>query len=147
MGASALVGRPPATPDDELVVRGLRIIAPELLPAIPMLEQHGDHHSRSNSLVIGTSFAIAIVTAVTAARVGIRWSRLGRLGADDLVIIPACAGCVISLGLVITSATVGCMGRHIYTCTYQELAIANKASTVSAPLLASLRSTPYSWGR
>lgn len=71
-------------------------------------------------MVIGDAFAIALVLAITIARLTVRWSKLLRLGTDDLMIVPACICCVAYLSLDLASETVGCLGRSIYTCTYEE---------------------------
>ncbi|KAL8703985.1 MAG: hypothetical protein Q9201_002855 [Fulgogasparrea decipioides] len=98
------------------------------------MAKNRSHESKSTSIVIGSCFAIVIVTIVISARLGIRWSRLRTLGIDDFVVIPACLSCVAYLSLIIASATAGCVGRHIYTCTYKELADNFELSRIDFPL-------------
>ena len=71
-------------------------------------------------MIIGSSFAIALGVIITCARLWVRIFRTRAFGADDVVIIFACIGCVAYLALDIASETAGCLGKHIYNCTYEE---------------------------
>lgn len=123
MSGSALLGQPPISVNDKLIFKSLQEISPSLIELLPLLAENGNDDTWATSIIIGSSLAIAIVTTITMTRIGIRWSRLGTLGADDIVIIPACLGCVAYMGIIIASATMGCVGRHVYTCTYKEMGI------------------------
>ena len=72
-------------------------------------------------MIVGLSFAIALVMLVTCARLYTRKFRKRAFGADDIVIIPGAIGCVAYLSLIIGQATVGCLGKHLYDCTYEEV--------------------------
>lgn len=120
MSGSALLGQPPLSADDKLIMKGIQLTTPSLLKAIPLVAKQGNHDSRATSMIIGEVFAIALAIIITIARLTVRWSKLHTLGADDLMIIPACLCCVVYLSLNLASETAGCLGRHIYTCTYEE---------------------------
>ena len=120
MTDSALLGREPLSADDKLIMQGIRLVTPSLLEALPLLSEQGSHDSRANSMTIGDTFAIVLALTITTARLAVRWSKVHQLGADDLMIIPACLCCVTYLSLNIASQTAGCLGRHVYTCTYEE---------------------------
>ena len=127
MPESALVGQPPISTNDKLVLQGLLRISPPLLEVIPQLAATGNHDSEANGMFIGGSFAMAIAVAITAGRIWVRWKRRS-LSIDDLIIAIACLGCVAYFLVVIASQVVGCLGRHVYTCTYNELDTFYKAS-------------------
>ena len=120
MIGSALLGREPLSADDKLIMRGIQLTIPSLLKAAPLLSEQGNHDSRAISMTIGDTLAIALALSITIARLAARWSNLHKLGADDLMIVPACLCCVAYLSLNIASQTAGCLGRHVYTCTYEE---------------------------
>lgn len=107
--------------NDRLVAKGLQEMYPTLAKLLPLMAERGNHDTWTTSIIVGASFALAIVTTITTARIGIRWSRLGTLGADDVVIIPAYLSCIAYIGLMLACVTVGCLGRHVYTCTYKEM--------------------------
>ena len=120
MSGSALLGQPPLSADDKLIMKGIQLTSPSLLDAIPLISKHGDHDSRATSMIIGDAFAIALALTITIVRLAVRWSKLHTLGADDLMVIPACLSCVVYLSMNLASETAGCLGRHIYACTYEE---------------------------
>ena len=120
MPSSALMGQNPISVDDELIHKALLKIWPPIfrdLASIP----HNSHHSRAPSMIIGASCAITLIIFVTCARLWVRFCRTRMLGADDITIIAACVGCVVYLSMLITTESIGCLGRHIYNCTYKEV--------------------------
>ena len=119
MSPSALLGQSPISSNDELVYKGLLETSPGILKALPLLP-HVFNQSRAPSMIIGSSFAIALAIIITCARLWVRMFRTRAFGADDVVIIFACIGCVAYLALDIASETAGCLGKHIYNCTYEE---------------------------
>lgn len=72
-------------------------------------------------MIIGSSIAIALVLVITCSRLWIRKFRSRALGADDVVIIPAAIGCIAYLANDIASESAGCLGKHLYDCTYVEV--------------------------
>ena len=121
MVQSALLGLPPQTENDKLVYRGLKIFSPDLLKINPGPAGR-PHADRSPSMIIGTSFAIALVILITSTRIWVRLFRSRAFGSDDIVIIPAAIGTCAYLGLNIATEAAGCLGEHIYDCTYSEFA-------------------------
>lgn len=119
MSPSALLGQPPISYNDKLVYKGLLVVSPLANKALGKLH-HVPHQSRAPSMIIGSSFAIALALIITCARLWIRAFRKRAFGADDVVIIPACIGCVVYLALDIASESAGCLGEHIYNCTYEK---------------------------
>lgn len=117
---SALLGQQPTSDNDNLVYKGLLETSPLFFHGLSKIS-HVSHHSRAPSMIIGTSFAIAFAIIITCSRLWIRMFRSRAFGADDIVIIPAAIGCVAYLALVIASERAGCLGKHIYDCTYKEL--------------------------
>lgn len=120
MSNSALLGQQPTSYNDELVYKGLLESSPLFFKGLAKLP-HASHHSRAPSMIIGSSFAIAFAIIITCSRLWIRIYRSRAFGADDVVIIPATVGCLAYLSLDIASERVGCLGKHIYYCTYEEL--------------------------
>lgn len=120
MSPSALMGQPPISENDKLVYKGLMEISPLTIKGLSLIS-HKSRHSRAPSMIIGTSFAIAFAIIITCARLWVRLFRSRAFGADDIVIIPACIGCVAYLSVDIATERVGCLGRHLYTCTYMEV--------------------------
>lgn len=117
MPHSALFGEQPASNNDELVYKffnmfyNIRLSRPS----------HVSHHSRAPGMIIGSSFAIVFVIIITCSRLWVRIYRLRAFGADDVVIIPAATACVAYLALAIANESAGCMGKHIFNCTYAEV--------------------------
>lgn len=68
-------------------------------------------------MIIGTSFAIALVILVTSTRIWICLFRSRAFGSDDILIIPAAIGTCAHLGLNIATEAAGCLGEH-YTIAY-----------------------------
>lgn len=120
MPHSALVGQQPISYNDELVYKGLYRALPLLFEKLSQIPRVS-HQSRASSLIIGSSFAIAIAIIITCSRLWARTFRSRAFGADDVVIIPAAIGCVVSLALSIASETAGCLGKHVFDCTYEEI--------------------------
>lgn len=110
MTGSALLGREPLSADDKLMMRAIQLTIPSLLKAAPLLSEQGSYDSRATSMTIGETLAIALALSTDTARLAVRWSKLHTLGADDLMIIPACLCCVAYLSLNIASQTAGCLG-------------------------------------
>ena len=119
MSPSALLGHPPISPNDKLVYKAILETAPNIIKDLPLIP-HVSNHSRAPSMIIGSSFAIALAIIITCARLWVRIFRTRAFGADDVVIIFACIGCVAYLAMDIASETAGCLGKHIYNCTYEE---------------------------
>lgn len=95
MVVSALMGQTPLTPDDKLIARGLRILAPTQInpnisepfgtPAPP----NAAHDSHAQSLIIGEAFAIFFILLFTSSRLFVRRYRTKFWGLDDWLVIPA----------------------------------------------------------
>ena len=94
MSNAALLGQPPITYNDKLVYKALLILSPSSInpdkkyPFGPPPPANAPYQTRSPSMIIGTSFAIAFALLITGARLFVRRSR-NNFGLDDLVIIPA----------------------------------------------------------
>ena len=119
MSPSALLGQPPISYNDRLVYNALLEVAPLVIKSGAKLP-HVSHHSRAPSMIAGSSVAIALIVLITCSRLWVRIFRKGAFGADDAVIVPAAIGCVAYLACDIASETAGCLGKHLYNCTYQE---------------------------
>ena len=119
MPESALLGLPPVTEADKLIYKALAITSPLLLKVNP---HSGDvpHEDRAPGMIAGTSVAIFFVIVITCTRLWVRKYRTRAFGVDDMVIIPAAIGCVAYLSLTIATEAAGCLGEHIYDCTYEE---------------------------
>lgn len=78
------------------------------------------HQNTGSSLLTGASISIVLIMIITCSRLLVRKFRLRAFGLDDMAIVPACFGCVAYLALGITSERIGCLGQHIYNCTYEE---------------------------
>ncbi|KAF7875017.1 hypothetical protein EAF04_002189 [Stromatinia cepivora] len=128
MAISALMGQKPLSADDILIARGLRIVAPTQVnpkisepfgtPAPP----NADHNSHATTLIIGEVFAIFFIALFTLARLFVRKWRTHFWGPDDWMIIPGALGGITYLALDIVTQTRGCLGKHIWNCTYDEVA-------------------------
>ena len=88
---SALFGEPPANDRDRLILIGLgrsrtnQYKVPKPVPLAP-----GSPESQAKGFVIGTVFAIVLITLITGTRLAARTLfRRQKFGADDIVVIPA----------------------------------------------------------
>lgn len=128
MSGSALLGHQPLGYEDRAIYKSLLIISPSSVnpdkrfPFGPPAPANAFHHSHAPNMIIGTSFTIALVIIITGSRLWVRAFRSHALGADDVAIIPAAIGCVTFLALNIASESAGCFGKHLYDCTYVDLA-------------------------
>ena len=113
------MGLPPVTYSDKLVYKAIYRLEPPIFTIIPA-RPGAPHDSRSTGIVVGSSFAILLVLVITGTRLWVRKYRLRTLGVDDVLIIPAGVGCIVCLSLTIALESVGCVGKHVYDCTYQE---------------------------
>ena len=137
MPNSVFVGQPPISINDKLLYKGALIeytrkgalvrLSPSFLEEVVELPRTS-HHSRAPSLIIGSSIAIFLVMSITCLRLLVRKFRLRSVKADDWVIVPAAIGCVAFLSITIATESAGCMGKHIYNCTYDELGWTFKVS-------------------
>lgn len=119
MPNSAFLGQQPVSYNDELIYKGLLEVSPSFFEEVSKLPRVS-HHSKASSMIIGSSFAVAIAITVTCSRLWVRKFRSRTFGADDVVIIPASIGCVAYLAITIASERAGCLGKHAYNCTYEE---------------------------
>ena len=143
MSNSALVGQPPATNDDRLIIRGYartldvaeNMLDPtQIFPlyAIKSIDSASD--VSKNILVTCMTLAIALILLTTGTRLCLRVFRKDlSIGYDDLVIIPAAIGALSWYSLVIALAIYGGAGKHIYDITYYELNYFYQVSLVSWP--------------
>ena len=121
MPDSALIGTPPISYGDKLIYKAIAELSPAILEEASAAQaRNASTHSRSTGMVVGASFALFFVLIITSARLGVRIYRSRAFGADDILIIPAAVGCVAYICLDIAQETAGCLGKHIYACTYQE---------------------------
>jgi hypothetical protein len=94
MGQSALIGNTPLSREDELIMKGLRIVAPsEINPNVSLLfgppaPAGATYQQRSTSLIIGEAFGIFFVFLFAISRLLVRKFYSRAWGADDLIIIP-----------------------------------------------------------
>ena len=127
MGLLALMGQHPLSANDKTIYKALLEVSPSTInpdrqyPFGPPAPADASHHSRSSSLVIGMSFAMALVILVTGARLWVRTFRSRALGADDITIIPAAIGSLAYMALDISIVRAGGLGKHLYDCTYEEI--------------------------
>lgn len=118
---SALIGAPPVSSGDKLIYKALAELSPIILKEAQTAQvQHAPHQTRAPNMIVGGSFAILLVMIITLARLWVRKYRSRAIGADDILIIPAAIGCVAYISLDIAQESAGCLGKHIYECTYQE---------------------------
>ncbi|KAF1975415.1 hypothetical protein BU23DRAFT_458162 [Bimuria novae-zelandiae CBS 107.79] len=75
------------------------------------------------SLSVGEGFSIFLILSFTSVRLWKRPYKTRKFGLDDWMIIPGAIGAVIYLSLSMISHTKGCLGKHIYDCTYNEISI------------------------
>lgn len=136
MPNSALLGAQPISNDDELIYKGLGGANSSFLEFVKAARVQGaPQQTRSHIMFVGASFAIIFALIITTARLWVRKYCLRAFGVDDILIIPAVVGCVTFLCLQIVQEVPGCVGRHVYACTYREyelvalvrLAIASKS--------------------
>ena len=86
---SAFWGDPPANENDRLVLLGQpgshgKVKIPSKLPLPP-----GEPVSHSTGFVVGTVFAIVLITLITGMRLASRiFNRKQKFGPDDIMIIP-----------------------------------------------------------
>ena len=144
MSNSAFVGQPPATIDDQLIIRGYartldgaeNMLDPtQVFPlyAIKSIDGANDV-SKDSSIITCMSLAIALILLMTGTRLCLRVFRKDlRMGYDDLVIIPAAIGALSWYILMIAMAIYGGAGRPIYEITYYELNYFYRVSLVSWP--------------
>ncbi|KAF2197446.1 hypothetical protein GQ43DRAFT_381003 [Delitschia confertaspora ATCC 74209] len=137
---SALMGHVPISHTDILIRRGLLIVSPSQLnpnksqpfgpprPADYQFETHGP------SLRIGEGLAIFFIILFTSARIWTRIYRTKYFGLDDWMIIPGALSAIVYLSLDIVSNTKGCLGKHIYDCTYSEIYWYMRPAQVQQPL-------------
>ena len=71
MSGSALLGQPPISANDRLVAKGLQETYPTLVKLLPLMAERGNRDTWTTSIIVGASFALAIVTMITTARIGI----------------------------------------------------------------------------
>lgn len=130
MVKSALVGQPPATQEDRDVLIGFarvagipdNLINPDKGLMLPIKHEGDPLASRSDSIIISLSFAIALVLLITGARLGLRFFRRDlRVGLDDLFIVVAAIGVCAWYAMSIGMAVLGGAGKHLYSITYHEL--------------------------
>ncbi|KAI1386453.1 uncharacterized protein F4822DRAFT_316870 [Hypoxylon trugodes] len=137
---SALMGQDPISETDALIRRGILIVAPSQLnpnksepfgPPRPV-----DYHFETNapSLIGGEAVSIFFIALFTALRVYVRLFKKKNFGLDDYLIIPGALGAIIYLSLDIASHTKGCLGKHIYDCTYTEVYWFMRIADVEQPL-------------
>ncbi|CRG87381.1 hypothetical protein PISL3812_04398 [Talaromyces islandicus] len=137
---SAFLGHRPLTKEDELIMRGLLIISPSEInpnasqPFGPPAPAGAVYEERATSLIIGNGFAIFFVLAFTITRLLLRKFYTRTFGADDWVIIPGALGCVAYLCMNIASETAGCLGKHMWDCTYKEIGWYVTISQAQEPL-------------
>ena len=121
MPDSALIGTPPTSYGDRLVYEVLAELYPGVLKkATAAQARNANPRSRSIGMVVGASFAVLLVLMITSARLCVRFYRSRSFGADDIFIIPAAVGCIAYLCLDIAQETAGCLGKHVYACTYEQ---------------------------
>lgn len=93
-GQSALIGHTPLSHEDELIMKGLRIVAPSeinpntSLPFGPPAPAGETYQQRSTSLMIGEVFGIFFVLLFAISRLLVRKFYKRAWGADDWMIIP-----------------------------------------------------------
>nr|POE93238.1 methyltransferase ausd [Quercus suber] len=128
MTGSALLGSPPNNKDDALIRKGLLRLSPSELNPLPGLPfgpprpAGAVYESWAESVQIGLAFSIFLVIFFTVARLSVRRFYTHSLGLDDLFIVPAALGCVVYLTLTILQSAPGCLGTHIWDCTYSGIA-------------------------
>lgn len=121
MPGSLYLGQQPILHDDKLTYKAIRTLDPAVLELAQMARaRHLPYQTRAPVLIAGSALALAWVVIITAARLWVRKYRTRAFGADDYMIIPAALGCAAYLSLDIAQARAGCLGKHIYHCTYQE---------------------------
>ena len=121
MSGSVLLGEEPIRQDDKLIEKALNQLSPAVLKLLQAARaQKAPYQTKAPSIMIGTSFALVLVLIITTARLWVRGSRSRAFGADDYAIIPGALGCVAYLSIEIAHGSAGCLGKHIYHCTYQE---------------------------
>jgi len=124
--SSALLGQPPATQNDYYIQNALLLLSPSQInpdPAYPFAPPApaNPSPSRAKYMIIGQSFAIAIIAIITIIRLLTRKFYLRSWGMDDWVIIPGILGGITYITIDIIAETKGCLGEHQWDCTYEKL--------------------------
>ncbi|PVI02558.1 hypothetical protein DM02DRAFT_653378 [Periconia macrospinosa] len=139
-GPSALMGQAPLSHDDYLIRRALVIVAPSQLnpnksePFGPPRPDGYEFETHAPSLRLGEGVAIFFMILFTAARLYVRKFRSKRFGIDDWIIIPGALGALVYMCLDVVSDTKGCLGKHLYDCTYKEVYWYMRIAQVQQPL-------------
>lgn len=121
MPNSALLGAQPISNDDELIYKALGGANSSFLEFVKAAGVQGaSQQTRSSVMIAGASFAILFALVITTARFWVRKCCLRAFGVDDILIIPAVVSCVTFLCLQIVQEGAGCVGKHVYACTYRE---------------------------
>lgn len=121
MPGSVLIGEEPIRQDDKLIHKAISELSPAILKLSKAARaQNAPYQTRAPSMITGSSFALILLLIITTARLWVRGHRSRAFGADDYAIIPGALGCVAYLSLNIAQESAGCLGKHIYHCTYQE---------------------------
>ncbi|KAL8948892.1 MAG: hypothetical protein Q9222_004950 [Ikaeria aurantiellina] len=135
---SALVGQPPLTPDDTLIVHGWQVLfgmgkadpSKGLKVAVKPPPLGESHYSDSTSLAVGCAISLVLMALFTGTRLVLRATNKKLVwGADDWAIIVAtllamCMPILYCYKLVNAGA-----GKHVYDVTYWELANHQMIST------------------
>lgn len=128
MQQSALLGSPPATPNDALIRIAFKATAgsifnPNKLHPYGPPRPSPDLSEDSNAYKIFATeiVCLILIISVTLGRFLAR-SRLETwsFGLDDLMVIPACL-CGIGYMGSITAFPGLCYGRHMWFCTYEQI--------------------------
>ncbi|KAL6713905.1 hypothetical protein ACLMJK_008399 [Lecanora helva] len=130
MAQSALLGNPPATPDDKLTAAAIKALGgSEFFPnkahtyGEPRPSPNPPNPSNGSNIIGLSIFFITIVFFITAGRLVIRTrQKKVNLGLDEVFIVPAAATAIVCDAIVLYVSISECYTHHIYWCTYENFA-------------------------
>ena len=130
MANSSIIGTPPATARDQLILQGMYAYYNLPLPAknawkvLSRVDPNTTglpHDSHGPRMLAGISVGMLVIFVVTSMRLYSRWrGRSSALGLDDFFIIWAAAAGLTWLSVQTAMITQGDLGKHAWDCTYEE---------------------------
>ena len=129
MAGSALLNSPPATPQDVLIQKGMRVFKTKMNPIKSL--PYGPHRPSPNSpddfsgnVTLGLSifFLILLIIMTIGRFLATHWKRSRNFGLDDLFLLMAAPVAATYVALTMYEfSSKKCAGRHMWFCTYEDM--------------------------